>query len=246
MQDIQDTRLAEERSDIIQMRLSLFDGFVTEMRAVSLPEEVHLKFIDFATMPEYRALLDVPTDPDAFDEDAFRALVDRVPSLKSQWYAQKEEHLARMLEVAMGRVHAGESEDREHARILQLALSVLECKCCDERMEARSALSHRCARQPGLPWSSYPVVDDPDITPGTYMHEVRAFCPWVCPWSPECFRVPDLEPLRRVIRTCGKDPNTVTANEMHALDVRLAVTLADGRRRVMQWEDVVSNPRSSL
>ena len=61
--------------------------------------------------------------------------------------------------------------------------------------------------------------------------------------STECFKVPDLqvEPLRRVLRGCGWDPDIVTAKEVVYLGQRLTLLSGEGwKLRVLNWKDVVS------
>lgn len=250
MEDLRNTRLAVERSEIFRGRFTLLDDAISGMRIEYLLEESDAKFIDYVLMPECFALLNAPTEPDAFDKDAFQALMVRIRNLKARWLAEQEVSLAMMLEAAMGRLPThiaasnqgggANSEHSQYTQLLELAIAVFECKVCTERMQTSDALAHRCARKPGLPWSLYFAGDHPDDEPGTYLYEARTFYPQVCPWNPECFTVPDLEPLRRVLRTCGQDPDVVTAEEMDVLDPRLAVARPDGTWRVMKWEDVVS------
>ena len=57
-----------------------------------------------------------------------------------------------------------------------------------------------------------------------------------------CWKVPDLEPLRRVLRGCGWDPDIVTAKEVKYLGQQLIHPSGEGwKLRVLKWRDVVSS-----
>lgn len=249
MQEIRNTRLRREHPALLRKNLALLDEAVSKMRATHPSVESDPKFIDYATMPECRALLDAPEEPVDPDGDAFQDLLGGLPRLKARWLAQQEEHLAKMLEAAMGGVPAsiagssqgGCDKSEQYTRLLELAVSVFECRRCKMRMGARSALGHRCARRPDQPWSLYPVAAGLVFAPGTYLYEVWKFYPKLCPWSHECFTVPDPEPLRGILRACGWDPDVVTADEVDAPGQCLASTDADGRITPMKWEYVVSD-----
>ncbi|KZT70895.1 hypothetical protein DAEQUDRAFT_707622 [Daedalea quercina L-15889] len=250
MGDIKQHRLARQRSIILHIRLKTLDSIIRELRnRLGRDESTEClpKFADFALMPEFRELMEAPTE-DMLDMEAFVSLVIKLCDLEARWIMEQEKRLVGMLERALGRVpeepdgdHGAkdDSEDASHQELLKLAWAVFECRQCSERLHASCAIAHRCTRYNGVHWS---FDLDSDETVGNYMYEVRRISHYVRPWNISCFFVPELEPLWSALQTCGKDPETTTALEMDEQDdVRFAIKgrLIDGKRKVLSWMGVM-------
>ncbi|TFY56251.1 hypothetical protein EVJ58_g7752 [Rhodofomes roseus] len=239
MQDIKDRRVASERSAVLRDRLKTLSLLITSLRDIlgrGPSMELHPKFADYALMPEFRALVEAPNE-ETIDWETVTVLLESLPKLNLRWLRQRVLLLGKMLETALGRVSVetdaelerkADSENTRYDHLLDLAIAVLECRKCSERMPALDAISHRCAR--GLSWTLAGGASEL-----RYLSQLLSVSRGVRPWSIDCFEVPDLEPIKRTIRACGKDPETVTVDEMDALDVRLAVkgSFVEGKRKIM-------------
>ncbi|KAH9832250.1 uncharacterized protein C8Q71DRAFT_778105 [Rhodofomes roseus] len=239
MQDIKDRRVASERSAVLRDRLKTLSLLITSLRDIlgrGPSMELHPKFADYALMPEFRALVEAPNE-ETIDWETVTVLLESLPKLNLRWLRQRVLLLGKMLETALGRVSVetdaelerkADSQNTPYDHLLDLAIAVLECRKCSERMPALDAISHRCAR--GLSWTLAGGASEL-----RYLSQLLSVSRGVRPWSIDCFEVPDLEPIKRTIRACGKDPETVTVDEMDVLDVRLAVkgSFVEGKRKVM-------------
>lgn len=249
MQQLKDRRSAEERCAVLRTRLRTLQT-VTKRLRIDVGSHELTEFLpkipDYALMPEFRILMEASTE-DVIDAQALVDLTGRLRELELPWVIRRQKRLARMLEKASGRLPEDADEeppededlnDTSHRTILHLAISTFECHQCSERFHATDAMVHRCTRGDGRLW----LLDSLHETEGTYMYEVRRISRTVRPWNVSCLRVPDLEPLRRVIQTCGKDPATATEEDMDKPETRLVVKgqLVDGKRKVMTWDIVVS------
>ncbi|EPS97644.1 hypothetical protein FOMPIDRAFT_1052210 [Fomitopsis schrenkii] len=246
MRRLKEHRITEERSTILHIRLHTLDAVINKLRSEagrSYVTEFLPKFPDYALMPEFRTLMEAPTE-DMLDMRACADWVVRLDELDTRWILERKKRLARMVEKALGRVPEDaddappaddDTNDRSYEAVLKLAIAVFECKWCAERVHASNALAHRCTRGDGRLW----LLDlGPRETEGTYMYEMRRISRALRPWDASCLRVPDLEPLRKVIQMCGKDPETVTEEDMDKLEMRLAVKgqLVDGKQKVLMWD----------
>ncbi|KAI0728217.1 hypothetical protein C8Q72DRAFT_780249, partial [Fomitopsis betulina] len=234
MQHIKNRRVAEERSTILHIRLHTLEVVINKLRTEagrSYLTEFLPKFPDYALIPEFRALMEAPME-DMLNMRACADWVVRLDELDARWVLERKRRLARMIEKALGCVVPV-------GAVIKLAIAVFECQRCTERVHASKALAHRCTRGDGRLW----LLDlRPHETEGTFMYEVRRISRTLRPWDASCLRVPDLEPLRRVIQICGKDPETATKEDMDKLEMRLDVKgqLVDGKRKVLMWDAVVS------
>jgi len=248
MQHIKDLRVARERSAVFRERLQTLASVISASQdkfGRSPSMESWPKFADYALMPRFRALVEAPNE-ERIDEETFRDMGVGLPMLDTRWRAEQLLSLENTLAKALGRIPEGRNAvvegqgdplDDPYANLFHLAVAVFECRRCSYRMPWFNTLSHPCARDPGAYWFLDFNIDDGQPV-DIYSREVRRVARGVYKWDISCFSVPDLEPLKRVIRNCGKDPETVEAEEMTTLDVRLAIKdkLLEGKRKVMTWD----------
>lgn len=243
MQHVQTARLTRERSAAIRSRLQVLECVIDRLRndeGRSSMTESHPKFPDYALMPEFRALIEGPTHA-PLDKQAFARAIVRIPDLDGVWLAQRAYLLDDMLRRAMGLVPEGmvKPHGLMNTYIFDLAIALVECRRCQERMPLTMAIPHRCAHSPSTYW--FLDFDLEEHAEDDYMRDLRYVARGVRPWDMNCFRVPDLEQVRGVLRACGKDPETTTKKEMHDEDIWVAVKdiLVDGKRKVMKWDAAV-------
>ncbi|KAH9920083.1 uncharacterized protein B0H18DRAFT_1122178 [Fomitopsis serialis] len=233
MQYIQDIRLARERSAVTGKRLELLSNLMNTLRNRDLfgrgsHMELHPKFPDYALMPEFRELVEVPSDRQIETEELME-LCHLLPTLRARWLLQRMRLLGKMLATALGLAlpegidaeGAGEDSTNIPYDMFDLAVAVFECRHCCERMTVVNTISHRCARSRIISWFLQPNDDQPDAD-DCYLHQVRTVSP-----ANDTY--------------VWENPETVTAEEMLDLDVRLVVKdiLVEGRRKVMTWAAAV-------
>ncbi|KAH9832251.1 uncharacterized protein C8Q71DRAFT_778106 [Rhodofomes roseus] len=242
MQQIKDLRVGEERSTLLRERLQTLASVISSMRVRrgrSSATERFPKFADFAYMHEFRELVEAPNE-ETIDRAAFEAL--DVPTVDSRWMVQRLTQLKELFEESSNSIQGDTHQEQREVGMVEflgLAVAVFECKQCFKRMHVIDTQAHRCARDAGMYW--FLDRDDDRGSEHSYERQVRRVARDVYTWDIHKFRVPDLEPLKNIIRMCGKDPATITAQEMDDLDVRLAIKddLIDGDRKVMTWDTVV-------
>ena len=244
MQRVKTSRIMRERSDVVRSRLQVLQYVIDRLRnddGRSPMTESHPKFADYALMPDFRSVIEAQTDA-PLDRQAFAHVLMRLPDLDSMWLTQRAYLLDDMLRRALGLIPEGMSKPygRLNVAIFDLALAVIECQRCEERMPPMMAIAHRCAHSPSTYW--FLELDREEPLEDEYVRDLRYVARGVRPWDVCCFRVPDLEQIKAVLRVCGKDPETVTGREMHDEDIWVAVkdVLVDGKRKVMRWDAAVS------
>lgn len=243
MQHVQTSRLARERSAAIRSRLQVLQYVIDRLRndeGRSPMTESHPKFPDYALMPDFRSVIEAQTDA-PLDRQAFARVLMKIPDLDSNWLTQRAYLLDDMLRRALGLIPEGMARPYcwLNVSIFDLALAVVECRRCQERMPPMMAISHRCAHSSSTYW--FLELDREETPEDDYMRDLRYVARGVRPWDMSCFRVPDLEQVRAVLLACGKDPETATGREMHDEDIWVAVkdVLVDGKRKVMRWDAAV-------
>ena len=157
MEEHRRSRLYDEYTEVIYPRLIDLDEAIRE-HYVQYPltdaMDFRPHFIDFAFMPECRALADAPSSQQVSQAD-FAALI---PNLGAQWMAAQERELKALLIKQLQLHHGGDSDDSRSSTPdgtsdpFRLALGVFFCTgpCGRALLRYPEVLAHGCTRKTNL------------------------------------------------------------------------------------------------
>ncbi|KAF9813119.1 hypothetical protein IEO21_05730 [Rhodonia placenta] len=221
LQDIQDTRLRDDRRRVLRVRLAALNGLISSYYANPLrtaETEYKPHFCDFIFMPEIREVIESSNEAELGPhcENALRVLL---PTLIARWEAQTRRKLTRLLQPS--------ARSSKGTDVLELAVTHFTCTECQCLLPYPEVLAHPCLRQ----LRPQPRPRDKSRCSHPFPKEdmVYEISTWEIgvmrePWSSSALCVPDApfeEHLRNVIALSGRDPASVTRRELDALDVHL-------------------------
>ncbi|KAI0943394.1 hypothetical protein AcW1_002566 [Taiwanofungus camphoratus] len=221
MQKIRDRRLTEERYRILRKRLQhlsrMMIGLYAETRRTAA-DEFKPFFMDFALMPEFRAIADAPSNTNVTDTDFF-ALRDQIPTLTERWQADIKNRLTNLVRK---NIKVDEKMDP-----LDLAVAFFRCCDCKTVLPYPEVVAHKCFRPDYI--TSYRV---PDLYTRVALSIAGAWS-----WSFDNLEVRGtLQWVEKIVRACGKDPSSTTRGEMDDMNVRLSRTsYAIGIKSIVSW-----------
>lgn len=99
LQVVRDRRLTHERKQLLRRRFDLFRTWLREHSEFG-QENCPLLFMDYAIMPEIRAILDTPSDIDV-TLDSFSPLTSLLPDLTQRWYEEIKATLSESLKSSL-------------------------------------------------------------------------------------------------------------------------------------------------
>ncbi|EED77523.1 predicted protein [Postia placenta Mad-698-R] len=221
LQDIQDTRLRDDRRRVLRVRLAALNGLISSYYANPLrtaETEYKPHFCDFIFMPEIREVIESSNEAELGPhcENALRVLL---PTLIARWEAQTRRKLTRLLQPS--------ARSSKGTDVLELAVTHFTCTECQCLLPYPEVLAHPCLRQ----LRPQPRPRDKSRCSHPFPKEdmVYEISTWEIgvmrePWNSSALCVPDApfeEHLRNVIALSGRDPASVTRRELDALDVHL-------------------------
>ncbi|KAH9935794.1 uncharacterized protein B0H18DRAFT_423867 [Fomitopsis serialis] len=225
MQEIKDFRLRTERRALLRTRLNMLKAAVTAARTTptkrTVEDEYKPKFQNLAFMPVFREFVDAPNDV-VVNQEAFAALMPRLPLLDEQWQKESREQLRAKL--------ADHVDAQDGADVLNLAVAVFKCKGCPRILGHPQVLAHECVGS--LLMESPGQHDD-------YLKLV-VDVGYKYPWNADHIQVvTELERVRAIIEICGKDPKVATQKDMDDADLRVVYDSPYDGGRVMSWRRAV-------
>ncbi|KAI0942892.1 hypothetical protein AcV7_002185 [Taiwanofungus camphoratus] len=224
MQGTRDRRLREERYQILCKRLQdlfrMMIGLYAEARRTAA-DEFKPFFMDFALMPEFRAIADAPSNTNVTNTE-FSALRDQIPTLTERWRADIKKKLTNLVRK--------EIKVNKKVDPLDLAVAFFRCYDCSTVLPYPEILAHKCCR-PDVSGciTSYCV---PDLYTRVALSIAGARR-----WTFGRLEVGrTLKWVEGIVRACGKDPSSTTREEMDNLDLRLSwTTYPNGIKRIKSW-----------
>ncbi len=229
MENVQTKRLARERLHMTCARLGLLRQALLEYNTARLPMSADMDwqpfFSDYALLPTFRDLMEASADTEITKDALLELCEAQIPTLEAQWREDRKRDLVGTI-VRGVKMFPGLSLPEDDDTLLALAIATFDCQSCTYKgMRWPQILAHRCARQ--VSFLAFYFGDN-----DKYRHAIARACiehkeqpPW--PQDAAFSFNPGLERMFAVIRACGKDPSTATAEEMDACEVRLLCRSCD-------------------
>ncbi|KAH8106823.1 hypothetical protein BXZ70DRAFT_252257 [Cristinia sonorae] len=229
---IRPVRLSCERSQVLIDRMVIFQGSEVFLNpVVRLPP-----IVDLCTMPQIRAIITQPADSEV-DKVLFDSLVPFVPAICDEWQQLFTQALV--------------EQTRSNGNDARMDLNRLE-------LATTWFIHSTCATSSRVPMRScdiiFHVCDDLNSGSGSFNHwendpEIDLSNALLCrflslPWSERVkyvrLDIATYNAVRQIAMLCGKDPDTVTAQEMDELDTRCLCyqCWSSDRPCVMNWRGV--------
>ncbi|KAI0689357.1 hypothetical protein C8T65DRAFT_672976 [Cerioporus squamosus] len=224
-------RLCAERVEELQPRLALLSSLFEQWERAQNPRTAdtdwHPTFADLALMPPFRDCIDVSAET-AFEDDTLLKMQILFPELVATWREERKADFLKMITDALGSVP-------DDVDPLSLAVATLDCtRCSYKSMRWPQFLAHQCARRRQF---LFFMTDD---TRTLYGQAVLAACNRLSRsymWDSKAFVFnPSLDRTRSAIEACGKDPNTVTYEDMESCDVRVVCSECRRHCQVLDWK----------
>ena len=252
--ETRNARLFEEHETVLRPRFFELEAAVAS-HYVQLPktESMDLRphFIDFALMPECRALIDVPADELVTAAD----LSAMIPELGAQWMAARKEEICAALEQQLG-----QTQDN----IFELATAAFFCTgdCSRALLRYPEILAHGCTRKTRKSVARKVFDQDRDeYAFAASMHKTDDSVKqrtWDSRWDGTCapFSLACVtkdekavtkatRALRAIVAAMGLDPDRATLAELQACEKRLLCLTCkrkggDNAKYAYGWEAAVS------
>ncbi|KZT74586.1 hypothetical protein DAEQUDRAFT_682638 [Daedalea quercina L-15889] len=184
---------------------------------------------DIALMPEVRDIMSSPEDVKVEESD-LTVLQGQMGDMITRWQSRVHDYLRSLLAQAEGT--NGDGDVPSGVDPLDLATTMFRCRLCHCNWEVfyPNILHHQClrGRHTDLPksdvYGTYILgnIDWRSLSrTSKYPYQIQGS---VVAHTPS-------EKARELIRLCGKDPKTVTAKEMDAMDVRFVQDAGN----IMTW-----------
>ncbi|OBZ71446.1 hypothetical protein A0H81_08517 [Grifola frondosa] len=142
VEETRERRLKEERETALKSRLYILRNMIIDYKKET-PRTVETEFLprfaEFAFMPEFKALIDVPSSTKV-TLDIFLPLRASMPKFIARWQADSKAKLAAIVDKRIGI-----SKDP-----LNLAIAVFTCSSCKRLLRYPEVVAHRCLRQQGF------------------------------------------------------------------------------------------------
>ncbi|KAI0374176.1 hypothetical protein BV20DRAFT_988540 [Pilatotrama ljubarskyi] len=233
MEGVRTARLEAVRHRMLCDRLKILYDVIAEYEASlghkTIESECQAEFADLAAMPQFREIVEAPTDAEVTRED-FERLRDTIPNLKTEWYeARKSEFLAKAREAI---------KEEDHPSPLSLAVITFDCRICPRtNLSWPTVLAHRCGREYTLCLDKYERA----------VAEVCSRKPSGFVWrgTDRTFSLSGrLDLARSVIAACGRDPDTATYEDMERSGARLVCMacpseLMGSYKEAFDWKQAV-------
>ncbi|KAI0784929.1 hypothetical protein C8Q75DRAFT_809482 [Abortiporus biennis] len=175
-------------------------------------------YIDWAMMPEIRALIDAPSNV-VINEESFNVLKDSWPRLAAAWVEKANEGLRKLVR--------NECNIPPDVDVLSLAMgSCFLCRTCNTVRMYPKVFLHKCTTlHQLLPTESY--------------EDLIADMTNISPWDLSTVR-PEITLMQRVVLACGQDPTRITVNEMDQLDCRVSCGSCPADvKAIMPWRATI-------
>ncbi|KAG6828886.1 hypothetical protein H0H92_006442 [Tricholoma furcatifolium] len=225
-------RLQDERRTRLEHNINLLSSFYSDYADRQSRRSPIPSLADICTIEPFRSMILLSRDADSeLDKEDFDLHKDDFPRICAEWTEAKSKELQALLPAERSR--------------LDLALSLFRCKWCKEPIHYPRILKHECL----ITQHASKDANTPDY--GDLKDVYSLVMPTACPWNWVGSQVEYYEEAAArgsaVIRACGADPLTVTAEEMDALDCRVECQgCADtGRRNAMWWAAAVVHATES-
>ncbi|KAJ7685466.1 hypothetical protein DFH06DRAFT_43974 [Mycena polygramma] len=220
--EVKRLRLERHRIDTLSTRiLVLTAAAIKDLNALAICE-VRPSIPDVCVMPEYRAILERPSETDVQKED-FEELLTHLPEQADQW---RKSNIQLLLQLLPGSKKQGNKT--LDIRPLELCTTFFRCHSCREPISYPRILSHACLNKLGSH-----IEEDDDIL-------LQAFrsAPWIYGQKGIVFDTEASSITAMLIKLCGHDPKTLTSAAMDELDLRfecLRCVHPSKGRLVMKW-----------
>ncbi|KAJ6525748.1 hypothetical protein B0H19DRAFT_1042600 [Mycena capillaripes] len=224
--EVKRLRLERYRIDVLRTRIyTLASNVIKDLNALPI-SEVRLSIPDICVMPEYRAILERPSDTEITKDD-FADLLPLLPEQAEQWRQSNIKLLLPLLPSASKR-HGNKTLD---TRPLDLCTTFFRCHSCREPISYPRILSHACLNKLGSQANTDNNEDD------VLLQAFRS-APWIHGQKGIVFDTEASNITTMLIKMCGQDPKTLTSAAMDELDSRFecvrCVHPSQGRL-VMKW-----------
>ncbi|KAJ7087753.1 hypothetical protein C8R44DRAFT_26521 [Mycena epipterygia] len=220
LEEVKRQRLQSARIVVLRARISTLAAVAQNQLSAMPISEVRPSINDVCAMPEYRAILEFPSDT-IITKKHFVELLANLPGQTDQWRKSNTELLLKLLPKQKGNKKLDTSR-------LDLCTTFFRCHSCREPISYPRILSHACLLKG--PEKSEEEVD--------VLFQACRQAPWVHGQETIVFDTEASDITTMLIKMCGRDPKIMTSSAMDELDSRFeCLRCAHPRqgRLVMKW-----------
>lgn len=222
-------RLQRERFTILTQRHKIVSELVKAYRLNRLVGDVTPSLADVCEMHEFKTIIwDTPLDVEV-DERTFQPAMEQLPRLIDKWRDEKDAELLHMIDPSF-------SLDKDRSK-LNLATTLFGCTGnCRYGIAYPRILFHLCTTDYSFT-TLYAALDN-------MLDRIwRSSGCQTWNYGQDRVSVKDRTLLEDVVKCCGMDPVTTTAEQMDKLGPRLECTRCyslDTGHELMDWRNAVS------
>lgn len=251
MEQAREDRIVRERIQVLRERWGPLEATLNALSHLPVARAYNIPIGDIALMPEIREIVDVPEDV-LVDEDSFVEVYAEFGGMVERWKTDGATILREMIMQLLPKLahtkpketKSKETKPKGKAKakakappdidVLKLAVIRFYCKHCRNEsvpLYWPGVLAHACLRC--VP----PPEEEDDAYTRFICDEIRR-SPGAAGMFGHLDRLQVVQPskaAKSVIRLCGKDSDTATAEEMNALNAKLKGP--DGQSKT--WRDAV-------
>ncbi|KAJ7709577.1 hypothetical protein B0H17DRAFT_229933 [Mycena rosella] len=217
-------RLQDERIVLLRNRISVLSA-AAQKNLSDLPiSEPRPRIFDLCAMPEYRAILESPSDTE-ITQGHFIELLSHLPEQMDRWHTSNVEILRRLLPS----FKSGSKQQKPDTSSLDLCTTFFRCHSCREPISYPRILSHACIfKGPGN------TEEEVDLL-SLASHSDS----WIHGHKGIAFDTEASNITAMLIKLGGRDPKTLTSGMMDELDARFECSRCPHPRQgrlVMTWK----------
>lgn len=241
MEKLREDRLVREHAQALQGRWAVLEASLKALSILPEARACGISIGDIALMPEIREIVDVPADV-LVGEASFAGVHAKFGDMVERWRMDAATTLRRLImETQPARV-LKETKRKTKVKataqpkvdVLELATTRFRCRRCNAQEAALywpGVLAHACVRS-----KLSPLGAEDTYKRFIYGNLVsRTDGKILCTLGESLDVAKPSVTAKVIIRGCGKNPDTVTAKEMNALDIMLMSN--DGKIRT--WRSAV-------
>ncbi|KAK7037988.1 hypothetical protein R3P38DRAFT_2903806 [Favolaschia claudopus] len=226
-------RLERERRAVLNRRINImFAVAQTYLDAIPISERPSNS--DVCTLPEYRAILERPSEDNVTEDDFNDVLLD-LPEHVQEWHNSKMNLLLELLPSTGSSKKKGKTPD---VQLLDLCTTFFRCHSCREPISYPRILTHACLnkhRKSG-------AIDDEREADRDLLSGIFADAPWMQGYEGVAFDTEGSNITANLVKLCGQDPKICTTAAMDELDPRfecLQCRDTTAGRLVMTWRSAL-------